>query len=551
MATYTRPIRFEPGTTLRTCDVCGWRFRANELVRGTDQKFRCIRWCAEQTQLDRDLISAAANKRREAPPPPFGIPFSFKDDYSQEGVLFNALAAATAPLGIPARNTTPLATAETGRYLYGLIVENKRPNGWILLAKQRLRVIADLVLGFQTTAGSTQLRGGIRCDTNFGSTTLSLASAAYESSTQASLGLVMLYAYLAFGDAKYLVGARAMADFVTNLQSGGLCATVPSTSDSGGANPIAYGCWTRAANSSLLFDHVYRPDSLLCLEFLNLLFKTVGDELHGDTTTGSGFWTSPPSQLLSVSIAKGRAFWSVGAADNVTNSTITGLSATTPRLQFNSYPASGKFSATGLGAWEFSDGTPSTGTIINTNLAYNQSSQAATAAAIPIALRALYNFEGYSAQVQSVWTWLMGFSSNPAFQPTTTSRALDAPTAVGTLGTYNPKLSLSTVLTVRAGGAAVAMNGSSAYAWETGGIMSNIQGAKSPIDLDNFKDYVTKGVTAPTDYDYGTNGNTYIMLLGRSGLGGQITSNSPILLDSGACIGQAFRNGTTSYPFQA
>jgi hypothetical protein len=241
----------------------------------------------------------------------------------------------------------------------------------------------------------------------------------------------------------------------------------------------------------------------------------------------------------------------VGAYDTVLNATVTGLSATTPRLQFNAYPASGKILTTGLGAWEFSDGTPSTGTVINVGFNIGQTSQAATAAAIPIALRALYNFEGYSAQVQSVWTWLMGFSSNPAFQPTTSSRALDAPTSVGTLGTYNPKLSLATVLTVRSGGAAVALNGSSTYAWETGGIMSGIQGAKSPIDLDNFKDYVTKGVTAPTDYDYGTNGNTYIMLLGRSGLGGQITSNSPILLDCGACIGQAFRNGTTSYPFQA
>lgn len=541
---YTRPIRFEPGTFLRQCDICGWRFRANELVRGTDQKFRCIRWCAEQTQLDRDLISAAANKRREAPPPPFGIPFSFKDAYGVESALFNALTVV--------KNVfTPVYYSENARYLYGIIAENKRPVSWISAAKTKFRNLADAILSIQTKTGSTQLLGSIRCDTNFGSTSLSLTGAAFESSTQASMGLVMLYAYLTFGDVRYLTGARLMADFVTNLQSGGLCATVPSTSDSGGANPTSYGCWTRAANSSLLFDHVYRPDSLLCLEFLNLLFKTVGDELHGDTTTGSGFWTSPPSQLLSVSISKGRAFWSVGAADNVTNSTITGLSATTPRLQFNAYPASGKFSATGLGAWEFSDGTPSTGTIINTSLAYNQSSQAATAAAIPIALRALYNFEGYSAQVQSVWTWLMGFSSNPAFQSTTSSRALDAPTSVGTLGTYNPKLSLATVLTVRSGGAAVALNGSSTYAWETGGIMSAIQGAKSPIDLDNFKDYVTKGVTAPTDYDYGTNGNTYIMLLGRSGLGGQITSNSPILLDCGACIGQAFRNGTTSYPFQA
>lgn len=534
MAAYVRPIKFEPGTFLRSCDTCGVRFRANELVRGSDGHFRCRRWCSEETQLDRDRIAAASDRRREAPPPPYGTPYVFGDAYEQEGVLFNFLAnmpvvdsawpggqrlgAAPATIfrslghtqvnqGI-AGSYSPVAAGETMRYLYQLIVENKRPTSWITRARAKLRELAEWVY-------STQFGFGlVPSQTLSNSIFYGACNTTIKTAEQGCMGLGMLYAYLALGDAKYLASARGFADALTNRQQGGLLVTEFSSSDAAGTIPVNYGTWTRS-NGGPVFDHVYQADSLICLEFLQQLYNVTGDELHGSDTTISGTFTMPPQQLLSVSMANARAFWQVGAYDASLGQTITGLSASTPREYFNSYPANKGVFLTGTGSWEFQDGGASTGTLI-------------TGSYIALALRSLYGYEGLSATVTGIWSWLMGFSSNPAYQPTTTSLGPDTPTLLGASGTYNPKLSLTTLLQVRtAGGAASAMNGDSFYDWRCAGYMAPIQRSQDPASLDLAKDFLTKGVTTyPEDFSQGTNGSDYTMMQGVSGLSGQV-ANAP------------------------
>lgn len=564
MAAYTRPIRYVPGTLLRPCDICGIRFRFNELVRSSDGKFRCVRWCREETQLDRDRIVAAADSSgalRTAPPPPFGVPYLFKDAYEQEGVLFNFLVNSpivdsgwtggrrqgAAPglsfssLGYAqtSQNSySAVSAGETMRYLYGIITENKRPTQWIVQAKRKLRELADWLMSFQSGFGvnptqtkATSVVYGV-C-TAFGFT--------YFASEHGRLGLGMLLAYKALGDVKYLTSARAYASFLTNLQQDGLLVTNFSSSDAAGTIPVNYGTWSSTLNSSVQFSKVYSPDSLVCLEFLFALYGTVGDEAQGATAT-LGTWAAPPSQLLSVSIAAARAFWSVGAFDNVTGGTLTGLSITTPKEFYNSYPATKPGYATGTGSWQYQDGPSATGLLV-------------TAANFAVALRALYAYEGYSATVSAIWTWLTGFVSNPAFAATSTSRGQDAPTELSLRGAYNPKLSLSTLLQVRTSSfAQAAMNGSSTYDWQCAGLLAPIQGAQDPGSLDLAKDYVTKGTTFPVDYSQGAITTDYFMTQGLSGLSGQITATPPSAIawraDLAATIGQMFRYGTTSYPFQ-
>ena len=562
-AAYTRPIRWEPGTFLRPCDLCGIRFRANQLIRSTDGKFRCLRWCAEQTQLDRDRISAAASRRREAPPPPFGAPYLFKDLYSQEGILFDFLAnqrvvdsqwPGGSRLGAPPQVTfrglgyrptaqsgsySVTALGEAMRYLYGIIVENKRPLQWISRAKDKLRELADWAITQQTGFGlfpSETKSNSARFGMIFSTTNPTAAE-------HGRAGLGMLYAYELLGNSSYLASARAIADYLTNMQQGGLLTAAFSSSDSAGLNRLNYGTWSRVVDRStgLQFDHVYQPDSLVCLEFIQRLYSVVGDEMHGADTTLSGAFTQAPQQLLSVSIASARAFWSVGCFDVVVGSSVNGLSSTTPREFFNSFPAAKLLSPAGTGSWEYQDGPSATGTLI-------------TASNWATALRALYVFEGYSTQVSTIWTWLMGFTSNPAFQPTTTSRGQDVPTVLSLAGTYNPKLSLATLLQVRTAAlAASAMNGSSVYDWRCAGLMAPIQGVQDPGALDVAKDFVTKGVVFPIDYDYGNNGTDYFMCQGLSGLSGQIAASPQVVdwrADLAAQVGQMFRYGTTVTPTQ-
>lgn len=492
-----------------------------------------MRWCAEQTQLERDRISAASDKRREAPPPPFGAPYLFKDSYNQEGILFNFLAnQGVADSGWPggrrqgaapgvvfrslgyaqaSQGTYSLISAgETMRYLYGLIVENKRPTLWLTRAVVKLRELADWVISTQHGFGKNLTSETLSNSFFYGGSNQSLQTA-----DQACAGLGMVFAYLALGDAKYLASGRGFADAITNRQRGGILTSGFSSSDASGAVPVDYGSWTRSITALGAFDHVYQPDSLACLEFLSVLSGVTGDELHGADTTLSGQFTIAPQQLLSVSMANARAFWSVGAFDVVTSTTLTGLSSTTPRELFNSYPVAKGLFAAGTGSWQYQDGPSATGTLV-------------TAVNFAIALRALMSFEGYSATVATLWAWLMGFASNPAFAPTSTSLAQDIPTELSLTGSYNPKLTLSTLLQVRTAAlAASAMNGSSVYDWRCSGLMSSIQGVQDPGSLDLAKDYVTKGVTAlPPDFSAGSNGTDYLMMQGVSGLGGQIVNAS-------------------------
>lgn len=557
---YTRPIRWEPGTFLRPCDLCGIRFRANQLIRSTDGKFRCLRWCAEQTQLDRDRISAAASRRREAPPPPFGAPYLFRDLYGTEGILFDFLAnqavvdsgwtgglrmgaaPASTMRGLGSTQVTqgsysPGGLGEAMRYLYGLIVENRRPLQWISRAKVKLRELADFAIANQNGFGINPTFTKSN-EVRFGSVLLP-GNTVYLAPSQGQMGLGFLYAYQALGDIKYLTSARAMADFVTNLQHGGLLTSNFSSTDAAGTSRISYGTWTEQTNATAtVFSQRFTPSTLVVLEFLKTLYGLVGDEMHGADTTLTALFTQAPQQLLSVSMSSARAFWSAGCFDATAGATVNGFSTTTPRERFFSFPSTIPGFASNDGSWAFQNalGSAGTGTLI-------------TASNWALGLRALYVYEGYSTQVAALWSYLMSFASNPTFQATTTSRGLDAPTALSLLGNYDPKLSLTTLLQVRTPVTFTSstQNGSSQYDWQCAGILAPIQGVQDPGSLDAAKDYVTKGVVFPTDYDYGRNGTDYFMCQGLSGLSGQIGANPQAVVDwradLAASVGQMFRYG--------
>lgn len=541
---YTRPQEFRPGTFLRTCSLCGIRYRNVDLVRGEDGFWRCKQYCVEMPAITRDKISALSQQRREAPPPPHGIPFDTRETYAQEARLLDFIAAdaiggvshpgaaPNAQINVASGNRTfanqqsvygpiaptsgnwfGIAYGECSRYLYNLITEGQRPASQIAVAKTRLRAIADTAIGLQAGFG----QGASQASYLWGS--ISTTADLLFTAVAAQAGLAFIYAYLALGDTKYLLSARAAASFLRNVQScGAFYATHFTSSDAGGTVRLYTGglidCPIVAAT-----NHVFDSSTLPALEFWNLLLKTDGDQMVGAATTAGGVFTSAPQQLLSQCIADLRAFVAVGAFDVFSGTTLTGWSATTPREKFNAYPS-------GTGSWEYADGNASAGTAIS-------------GSNIALALRTLYNYEGYSSQVSSIWTWLMGFDSNAAFQCAantlatdyacaSTTLAANPPTPPGGSGNvvapaYDPTLALTTLLTVNGNGAP--MNGSSLYDWSTTGMLAPIASSQNSTAFRKAKTKMSTPVLrVPVTFADTANGPflDYPMLRGVSGLAGQL-----------------------------
>lgn len=558
---YTRSQTFVPGAFLRPCDVCGIRYRSTELARGEDGLWRCTTYCQEVPALTRDKISAQSQMRREAPPPPHGIVFDQLDTYeSAEARIFNLLcempvADSTFPGGVrlglaPLANVqvnngagyqqstssqSGVTAGESARYLYNLISENKRPTRWISVATAKLREIADWIITKQNGFGVSPTNT-LANSPAYGQVGLSNTPGSTEETASAGLGL--LYAYKLLGDQKYLTSAQACAHHLRNVQARGHANAINFVaSDVGGTLRLYTGGMeqrTLVSSGNFLGNHRFYPSSLIALEFLNALYTAIGDGSYGATGSISGAFTGSVAANLSQMIADLRAFWSVGAADSVLGSTITGLSATTPRENFNAYNSTNAIFGNGTGAWEFQDAGASTGTLI-TGSNFSQ------------ALRSLYFYEGYSSQVSGVWTWLMAFAANPAFVSAAGSLASDYAVQTTTLAAnppappsgqgntvapaYDPKLALTTLLLVRDpnnGYAAIAQNGSSVYDWSTAGHMAAIQASRDAGSFRKAKDAVAteRYRLRPENITDGSYVITdFVCLRGLSGLAYQLNAN--------------------------
>lgn len=520
---YTRSQHFEPGTFLRSCDICGIRFRANELRKGDDGFWRCTRWCQEIPAITRDRISAASQKRVEAPPPPHGIPFDQLDTYAQESQLFNLLAErpvldASWPggsrLGIAPFLTVSAftcvttaagrysygAAGETCRYLYDIINEAKRPTRWTTAAQAKLASLADWLVTKQNTTGNA--------DTNLAFGGFDLAgvgqgsTVTYDIGDAAKAGIGLLMAYQIFGTFSYLAAARRVAAFVRACQWSAYTAFTFTSSDSGGAVRLYTGGHSRrlindAGLGRLTFDSNFiAADSLHATEFLVRLKAIDGDGTYGGLgVSGTQSFVTTSAATLTSMITDALSFWAAGTLDVVLGTVITGLSATTPREFFNAYPASkGSDAGTGIGAWAFAAGGAG-GTQV-------------TSQRFALALRSLHYISGYNTQVASVWTWLMSFASNPAnvgaantypidFSIATTQKAASLPTPPVGQGniirpTYDPKLALATFLTVRdAQLNATAIDGTGfGYDWSTTGLMAAILATQDGGAMKRAKDVI-------------------------------------------------------------
>ena len=465
----------------RVCDVCG-QLRSIDTMRKLDGiTWVCDKHTQERTRIMLDVLNAHArppqtwpvkNPRPQNPEYPNtllvdeGALFAFLSRQVAAQCQYEQVTSGASALTSFGGSVPALSWA--ARYFYDLIQQND-PTRVLLIqqAKVLLRSCADFLLTKQRGSPTGLVPTATRAtDAFYGGF---FESTDWKTLNTSSSGLALLFAYRVLGDLKYIVGARAAASYLRNVQAIGSNGTNFTSSDSGGTARLYTGSLTRrVANVAGFFsDHRFFPNGLLALEFWNELKTTDGDQSIGATAAVTGF-TSTPAQLLSQSITDLRACWNVGITD-ATGALINGLSSSTPREFFNAYPATKpQFPALpGTGMWEFADGNASSGTQITTQ-------------PWAIGLSSLYNYEGASTQVATLSDWLRSFTSNAAFETpadTSTSALYHAST-----GTYDPTVSPASLLTVRDSAnsfAAIKTNGSSQYDWGAFGLLSRVWASRN------------------------------------------------------------------------
>lgn len=544
---------YKKGNWRRICDFCGCWFNRSELRR-VGEFVICKDEGPERTRTQLAKASARQRQIKVLPvPDPKPIDVSNPDILgSEEGIIVEFLSrmiaatsryelidsgAAPIPSSPSATDALP-ACAWGGRYLYSLIVENKRPVTVVTQAKAALKAAADyLALFSQTSSTADPIYGSI------------FVGAIIDTDTVIQGGLTLLYAYRVFGTASYLTLATAAAWYLRNLQAIGSHATSHFTSrDAAGTSRLYTGGLASQVNTNGTFDcdHRFYPSSLMALEFWNALKTTSGDILVGANTTAGGEFTSAPQQPLSQCISDLRSCFVTGITD-ATGTTLTGLSSSTPREFFNAYPATkANFPAvTGTGMWEYVDGGAAGGTSI-------------TSQTVAKALCGLYAVDGSTSQVTSVIDWLQSFTSNPNLEA---GSMTNQQVMHSTNGTYYPTETISTSLQVRDGAtfAPLKTNASAIYDWAALGLMA---GPLSARYQSSFRDARLIPLGRRRRYADGLPSDWVldsIALRGRSGLAlqtgfmEQVTPGNHIINDAvgAAQFGLALRVAPTVRPVQA
>lgn len=520
--------QYVPYDYRRCCDICGNWMNISQMTERVGHVFVCDNHPGEKTELELSLAIQATEPIVILPvpdPKPLDLhkPNTFAAD---DGATFNFV---TTMMNAPARymdvtgygagavlTGSPIpALGWAGRYYYEFIQWGKGAAPLVAQAKLNLAVAAKTLInsyqtGFGLSPSSTQTNsafwGGF------------LDGSLYTSDDVAAAGLCLLYNYRINGTNASIVGARAAASFLRNVQAIGSCGTNFTSGDSGGTARLYTGAVASQVSSASGFfcDHRFYPSGLLTLEFWNELKTTDGDQTIGTTGTPTGL-TLATAQLLSQSITDMRSFWTNGVFDVTANKTIAGFTKATPFEDFNAYPASKpNFSVTGTGSWEYQDGAEGVGTSVS---GLNWAS----------GLGSLFAFEGYSSQVSQIDGYLRSFASNVVFQTPTADLVgvSDATLAASSTGTYLPTQGIATLLQVA--GAGSPQNGSTLYDWGAFGRMVRLYAAQHSSDLYTARPNIL-GLTQRFNYGIPARDSVFdrIALRGRSGLSFQTSFTETI-----------------------
>lgn len=431
----------------RLCDICG-RPRQIEDIRFSDNVAICSIHPQFRTAQQLNRINARERPIRILPVPQ-PKPFAPVDTWTAEEAQVFKFITATAPFETV--DVTTNAGAITGAksiqaagwaaiYLAALIEENTRPAAWLTLARTVAAACGDYLISIQVAYTNLTFGGSVHQGNTYLTQDNAVACAAF------------CRLYQSLGTAKYLAAARRVGDFLVNVQATHLWTAPIVPPPYLGALPELFDFGASD------FSTLRLSRDVLGLWALSLLKGLVGDVVAGCTSTDGGVFSAAPAKLLSQSIADMRSFWTTGVGG------VTGLSATTP---FDRYDTVAGWAGTTLRSDQW-----------------------------PLALFALAEVDGVSAQVATLWDYLMSYGSNTALT-----------------GTYDPKLAMALTVTT-----ATKVNASDLYDWAASGLMARIQSSRDRASLKRAKDAVGVPRARFADATSGSGDYLYLGPLGRSTL---------------------------------
>jgi hypothetical protein len=520
---------------LRACSICGVRWHFSDLRAIGQNRWACPDdydgLTAEQISRYNARVKPLLIKQYRNPLITGEVP-----DYRvAEGIIFNLVCQYATTASVLSNINAGIATAATSTsaglcavYLSDIIRENDRPAAWIARAKTTLASIGTFLRNKQSgpSGGGTVVPMN---DLTWGSFNTLNTDQIYP-----VLGLIR--AYSALGTNNFLTGAIAGGDYIRQaMQRGDAQAGARKTTPPGVVAPFYCG-------GGFQDSWGLGPLSLAnCLAMWPL--KELGDILGTSyvlgSTTATGDFDSVPSGTIAATLSEARKFYATGSlsgfstapASGVLLPTLAPLSATTPRQSFlcnlngSSVAGGGQFH---LGAYALPSPGATEGRILASDIAP--------------ALRGLYEYEGYSSTVASVYEWLMTTTSTSANEP-----AVGASTETirnGTSGVYDPGVALP-------GGIGVLSSvsskpypaaGGSAWSYDAGstGLLAPICIA-SGRTIAALKSAFTKPILSVTKPPGGSRNATYAGTHALCGLSFQESQLDRVDVGAAAQFGMSFR----------
>lgn len=488
---------YKPHDPMTACSICTVMWHRSKMYRTKEGLFMCPDEGIDVSVAEMARRNSIATRKTRAAKAvkdarPAG---KYYHEYQiAEAEAFNLIAAdphvngtgvapyekrSKAALGAPVVSAAKTAASayESIRYLANILVEERRNASWRNRARTKMaELCTDLInaqvgngSGLPATTSAVACWGGI-----YPALQTTPASASLCPKDAAGAGLAFLLAYEELGTSAYLQAARNCAYFVRRCQCGDLWTSGYSRWNTSAGAAYHYGALScmvveinpeisTMAAATIRPSHRFYADQLLALTFLAKLRSVDGDGSIGDATAVGAFSASIAATPTTME-SELRVFWRNGAPDFA-----AGDADTTLRV--------------GLGSAYFRTyfGAPGYSTIDTPGEWFPQSddSQVVSLEYACEALRALYAYEGATAQVTAVNTYLRAITSTD----TTFSASRGLP----------PTVNVSTAVTP-----------DTHYWWALTGLLAPLQSALDNAGFKASKDYYAKGIvlTTPARADY-------------------------------------------------
>lgn len=411
------------GDYKRACSICGhpWFFKRDMRYIGQN------RWAcpddaagltAEQIARHNSKVKPLLIRQVKHP-----LPRVERSDYLMaEAKAFRAVidhatdAATLGPTGAIVGTTVnaPRVAAWSALYLAGVISDATRPSAWTVQAKTKLAQIVTYLRTRQYGDATGPSPAEASTSPLYGLLSLPGQTTVIPEVT-ALAGLAFLRAYSVLGDASALTSALLAAAGLRNSQRTDIM-TAGYTSDAGGGRRYLGG-WTNTINTSTKApSELFNNAGAVAIWFLTELAAIAGGStVIGSTSAGPDF-ASAPSGTITQAISEAVEFYyTAKIPDASTGLPAAMISKETPSATFSSFM---QVVSTGSGLYGF----------------YSSPNHSLNGDVFSLAVRSLYEYEGYSTRVASMFEWLMSFTIDP-----TSSSIFD----------YDQSFALTTLMTVR------------------------------------------------------------------------------------------------------